>query len=87
MKILTVGDFAKICQTDIKVMSGFNGKILCKRFNHQKHTEIADREVIAVWSEIRAKKAMGYSNAAFAEICVYVNGAKECAEHFGMEVK
>ena len=31
MEILTVGDFAKICQTDIKVMSGFNGKVLCKR--------------------------------------------------------
>ena len=87
MEILTVGDFAKICQTDIKVMSGFNGKILCKRFNPQKHTEIAEREVVAVWSEIRANKAMGYSNVAFAEICVYVNGAKECAEHFGMEVK
>ena len=87
MEILTVGDFAKICQTDIKVMSGFNGKILCKRFNPQKHTEIADREVVAVWSEIRSNKSMGYSNSAFAEICVYVNGAKECAEYFGMEVK
>ena len=87
MEILTVGDFAKICQTDIKVMSGFNGKVLCKRFNPKKHTEIAEREVVSVWSEIRANKSMGYSNAAFAEICVYVNGAKECAEHFGMEVK
>ena len=87
MDVLTVGDFAKICQTDIKVMSGFNGKILCKRFNPEKHTEIAKREVVTVWSEIRANKAMGYNNAAFAEICVYVNGKKECDEFYGLEVK
>lgn len=87
MEILTVGDFAKICQTDIKVMSGFNGKVLCKRFNPKKHTEIAEREIISVWSEIRANKPMGYRNAAFAEICVYVNGKKECGEFYGVEVK
>ena len=87
MEILTVGDFAKICQTDIKVMSGFNGKVLCKRFNPKKHTEIAQREVISVWSEIEAEKTMGYQNFAHTKICVYVNGAKECNEHYGVEVK
>ena len=87
MEILTVGDFAKICQTDIKVMSGFNGKVLCKRFNPKKHIEIASREIVSVWSEIRVSKHIGYSNAAFAEICVYVNGKKECDEFYGVEVK
>ena len=87
MEILTVGDFAKICQTDIKVMSGFNGKVLCKRFNPKKHTEIANREIVSVWSEICVSKPMGYSNEAFAEICVYVDGKNECDEFYGVEVK
>ena len=76
MEALTVGDFAKICRTDIKVLSGFNGEVLCERFNPRTHTEISGREIISIWSEIRAKP-MGYSNAAFAEICVYVDGALE----------
>ena len=87
MGILTVGDFAKICQTDIKVMSGFNGKVLCKQFNPKKHTEIASREIVSVWSEIEASKSMGYRNFAHGNICVFVNGAKECNEHYGVEVK
>ena len=87
MEILTVGDFAKICQTDIKVMSGFNGKVLCKRFNPKKHTEIASREIVSVWSEIETSKPMGYRNFAHANICVFVNGANEYNEHYGVEVK
>ena len=77
MEALTVGDFAKICRTDIKVMSGFNGEVLCERFNPRTHTEISGREIISIWSEIRASKPIGYSNAAFAEICVYVDGELE----------
>lgn len=87
MDVLTVGDFAKICKTDIKVMSGFNGKVLCKRFNPKKHTEIANREIVSVWSEIEASKSSGYRNFAYTNICVFVNGAKEYDEHYGVEVK
>lgn len=87
MEVLTVGDFAKICKTDIKVMSGFNGKVLCKRFDPKKHTEIANREIVSVWSEIEASKSSGYRNFAYTNICVFVNGAKECNEHYGVEVK
>ena len=87
MEALTVGDFAKICKTDIKVLSAFNGKVLCKRFDPKKHIEIASREIVSVWSEIRVNKTIGYSNAAFAEICVYVDGKNECDEFYGVEVK
>ena len=87
MEILTVGDFAKICKTDIKVMSGFNGKVLCKRFDPKKHTEIASREIVSVWSEIEASKSMGYRNFAHANMCVFVNGARECNDNYGVEVK
>lgn len=87
MEILTVGDFAKICQNDIKVMSGFNGKILCKRFDPKKHTEIASREITFIWSEIEVAKHIGCQNFARANMCVFVNGTKEYNEHYRIEVK
>ena len=39
---MTVREFSDLCNIKIKVMSSYNGKILCKAFNPEKHTEIGD---------------------------------------------
>lgn len=77
---MTVREFSDLCHSKIKVMSAYNGKILCKTFNSEKHTEIGEREVISIWCEIEATKPSGYYNIALPVMCVYANGAKEYYE-------
>ena len=77
---MTVKEFSDLCHSKIKVMSGYNGKVLCKAFKPKKHTEIGEREIVTVWCEIEATKPSGYYNIALPVMCVYVHGAKECAE-------
>lgn len=77
---MTVKEFSDLCHSKIKVMSGYNGKVLCKAFKPEKHTEIGEREIVSVWCEIEATKPSGYYNIALPVMCVYVYGAKECEE-------
>ena len=77
---LTVQMLAKMSYTGIKVMSGYNGKLLCKRFDEKKHPHIADRVVTSVWAEIVASKSMCFDNIAMPILCVFVNGKKEYEE-------
>lgn len=79
---MTVAELDDVAQTPLKVMSGFRGKVLCHRFNKDKHQGIGEREVIAVFSEISVKSS-GFSSFASAVLCVYVHGGKEAAEHYG----
>jgi len=74
---MTVNELSQYVKCDLEVKSGFNGKILCKKYNLKKHTAIADREVAAVWSEIRALNSDGYSSLAKPVICVFVDGQPE----------
>lgn len=74
---MTVNEFFKYyCKNDLKVMSGYNGKILCKRFNPKKHVEIGKREIVAVWAEIETEKqhGFGYKHYATPIICAYAEG-------------
>lgn len=49
---MTVKEFYKYgCESDLKVLSGYNGKVLCRRFNPKKHTEIGEREISSYWAE------------------------------------
>ena len=57
----------------IEVKSGYNGKVLCKRFNEKKHESIADRQVLSFWPEIRVENG----NYCFPIICCFVEGQKE----------
>ena len=75
---MTVNELSQYVKCDLEVKSGFNGKVICKRYNPQKHTEITYRGVTAIWSEIRALNGCGYSSMAKPVICVYVNGQPEC---------
>ena len=68
------------CKSDLKVLSAFNGKVLCRNFNPQKHVEIADREVHSVWAEIVVTTRCSFGNYAKPIICVYVDGRKEYEE-------
>ena len=70
-------DFAKICHSDIKVLSAYNGKVLCKRFDSQKHENIGAREVVSFWSEVRTTNSLSFGNIAIHVVCVYVHGAEE----------
>lgn len=84
---MTVAELEKVSQSPLKVMSGFNGKVLCHRFKKDKHQEIGEREVVSVWPEISVKNS-GFRSFASAVLCVYVHGHKEAAKHFGFtEVK
>ena len=84
---MTVSELDKVSQKPLKVMSGFNGKVLCHRFKEDKHQEIGERKVVSVWPEISVTNS-GFSSHAAAILCVYVDGHKEAAKHFGFaEVK
>lgn len=75
---MTVNEFFKIyCRSGLKIMSGYNGKILCKRFNPKRHMEIGEREITVVWAEIEVTKPSGCRQSATPIICAYVNGIKE----------
>ena len=77
---MTVNEFSDLCHSKIKVMSAYNGKVLCKAFKPEKHTEIGEREIVSVWCEIEATKPSGNYNIALPVMCVYVHGAKEYDE-------
>ena len=84
---MTVAKLDKVTQRPLKVMSGFNGKVLCHRFNEKKHPAIGAREVVSLWAEIAVINS-GFSSSATATLCVYVNGHEEAAKRYGFsEVK
>ena len=71
---MTLKEFGAMTHGDVKVMSGYNGKVLARRFDSNRHANIADREVRSVWAEVEAKKSMAFSNIALPILCVYVDG-------------
>lgn len=75
---MILNEFNTLCYGEIQVISGFNGKILCRNFKNTKHKELGDREVIKVWTEIRTTSDVAFSSWAKPIICVYVDGAEEC---------
>ena len=74
---MTLEDFNILCRGEIQVISGFNGKILCRNFKNTKHKELGNREVLSVWTEIRLASDVTFSSWAKPIICVYVDGAEE----------
>lgn len=78
---MTVAELAMVAETPLKVMSGYNGKVLCCRaFKKEKHEEIGKREVLSVWSEITVANSV-YHSFASSTLCVYVCGGQEHEEH------
>lgn len=74
---MTVNEFAKICNSPLKVLSAYNGKVLCYQFNPDKHAEIGKREISdCVWAEMNVVKSP-FGNYARPIMCCYVNGSVE----------
>ena len=74
---MTVAELAKLCETPVCAKSGFDGKILCKRFDPQKHVELGRREVTAVWAEIKVENTGGFSSFAHPVLMAFVDGSPE----------
>lgn len=78
---MTVREFSqRYCHGTLRVYSGFNGKLLCKNFNPNKHFKTGEREIIAVWAEIVAGKMQGFRQKIEPVTCVYVHGDMEAEE-------
>ena len=73
---MTVQELFDVSESRIKVMSGYNGKILCHEYSPDKHKVLSEREVVAVWSEMKVIASV-YGNYAKAIMSVYVNGKEE----------
>lgn len=81
---MNVKEFSELTRTPIEVKSGFNGKVLCKRYDAKKHIEISDREIISIWAEIKVLNP-ACPSYAHSVICVYVHGGKEYDQKHGVE--
>lgn len=74
---MTVNELSVLNRSELKVLSGYNGIVLCKSFDPKKHIKIGEREVLSIWAECRTNKNMSFGNIAIPIICVYVSGAEE----------
>lgn len=73
MTLLELSKLNDCHRARIEVKSGYNGKVLCKRFNDKKHEHIANRKVLSFWPEIKAEGG----NYCYPIICCFVEGLKE----------
>lgn len=73
---MTVAELEKVAHTSLKVMSAYNGKVLCHRFDPNTHKEIGEREVKSVWADLRILDG-AFSKQCTPLLCVYADGAPE----------
>lgn len=73
---MRVAELAKVAQTSMKVMSAYDGKVLCHRFDPDKHKAIGEREVRSAWADLRILDG-AFGKQATAMICVYADGSPE----------
>ena len=72
---MTLAEFASLCNTTVCAKSAFNGKILCYKFESEKHATLGEREVRSVWAEIQTcPHCRDYAQSI---IMVYVDGKPE----------
>ena len=75
---MTVIEFyEEYCRSSLKIKSAYNGKVLCKDFNPEKHIEVGKREITTVWAEIETSKPRGFGNISRPIMCAFVDGAIE----------
>lgn len=85
---MTVKDLSSLTRMPIKVLSGYNGKVLCHAFkpDNEKHVAIGEREVSTFWADIKVTKGPLGSSIAQPVLCCYAGGAEEYAkEHKSTE--
>lgn len=74
---MTVNELSVLIRCKLKVLSGYNGIVLCKSFSPDKHIKIGEREVLSIWAECEISKNISYGNTARPIICVYTEGREE----------
>ena len=81
---MTLKGLSDIVSCGIKVHDAHNGKVLCRAYYPEKQTNLADREVLSIWTEINVKNS-GFDSFARPVLCVYVahldGAAKDGAEN------
>lgn len=84
---MTVNEFSKLCKSTLRVMSAYNGKILCYNYttNSEKHAEIGKREVLDIWSDIIVTDS-GFGHYATPILCAYVDGKPEYNKEHNINV-
>lgn len=74
---MTLNEFNSISVENLRVRSGFNGKILTSNFNPNRHSEtLGKREVIDITAEMVLNKK-GECDIAYPVICCWVDGREE----------
>ena len=66
-------------QSPMKILSSYNGKVLCYNFSpeKEKHQALGERIILDIWAEIRISQNAGFGNFADVILCAYVDGAPE----------
>lgn len=75
---LTVDDLATLCGQPLKVLSGYNGKVLAYRYDgsNEKHKSIGQREVTKIATRLNITDS-GFGNYAQSELYCYVSDREE----------
>lgn len=76
---MTVKELSGLTRMPIKVLSGYNDKVLCHAFkpDNEKHHAIGEREVSTLWADIKVHRGALGSSIAQPVLCCYVNGLEE----------
>ena len=64
------------CRSKLRVISAYNGKILCYSYDPKKHTEIGERELLDIWADMQVTDS-GFGNYALPVLCCFASGTKE----------
>ena len=78
---MTLQELYEVNKGELKVMSGFNGKILCYNYLPNKHGDLGKRQVLSVWPEVKVIKST-LGDYAKAIMSVFVDGAEEAKKEW-----
>lgn len=76
---MTVYELSGLTRMPIKVLSGYNDKLLCSAFkpDNTKHRAIGERKVHTIWADIKVNKGVLGGSIAQPVLCCYVDGLEE----------
>lgn len=84
MKVIDLFEVCEGAYMDLKVLSAYNGAVLCHKFKPEKHIEIADRKVKLLFADlITYNTDRDYYKMVKPILCVYVDvmkGYEKCCE-------
>lgn len=63
-------------QSTVKILSSYNGRVLCYKFNSEKHKDIGEREIRTVFADLSVQEK-SFGKHADPIISLYVNGHED----------